>query len=99
GPVCEMVADLLVYFARFHRRQYGFDGVPIHDACAVAVALRPELVTTRHLHVDVETRGELTTGRTVVDLWGVTGNPPTPTWPSTSTRTRSSPCCTRRSAA
>ncbi len=76
GPVCEMVADLLVYFARFHRRLYGFDGVPIHDACAVAVALRPEVATTRHLHVDVETSGELTTGRTVVDLWGVTGNRP-----------------------
>ncbi|MDP9343869.1 MAG: nucleoside hydrolase [Actinomycetota bacterium] len=76
GPVCEMVADLLVYFARFHRRLCGFDGVPIHDACAVAVALRPELATTRRLHVDVETTGELTTGRTVVDLWGVTGNPP-----------------------
>jgi inosine-uridine nucleoside N-ribohydrolase len=76
GPVCGMVADLLAYFARFHRRMYGFDGVPIHDACAVAVALQPELVTTRHLHVDVETTGELTTGRTVVDLWGVTGNAP-----------------------
>ncbi len=76
GAVSEMVADLLTYFAKFHRRVYGFDGVPIHDACAVAAALRPELVPTRRLHVDVETGGELTTGRTVVDLWGVTGLPP-----------------------
>ena len=76
GPVCELVADLLQYFVRYHRKVYGFDGVPIHDACAVAAALRPEIVATRHLHVDVETAGELTTGRTVVDLWGVTGNPP-----------------------
>jgi pyrimidine-specific ribonucleoside hydrolase len=76
GPVCAMVADLVTFFAKFYRHMYGFDGVPVHDACAVAAALRPELVPTRHLHVDVETSGELTTGRTVVDLWGVTGRAP-----------------------
>lgn len=76
GPVAEMVADLLHYFAGFHQRTYGVDGVPIHDACAVGVLLDPALVTTRRLRVDVETAGVHTAGRTVVDLWGVTGSEP-----------------------
>lgn len=76
GPVAEMVAELLHYFAGFHERTYGVDGVPIHDACAVGVLLDPDMVTTRRLRVDVETAGVHTAGRTVVDLWGVTGSEP-----------------------
>lgn len=76
GPVPEMVADLLDYFAGFHQQVYAFDGVPIHDACAVAALFEPTLLTTRRLRVDVETRGQFTDGRTVCDLWGVTGRQP-----------------------
>ena len=41
---------------------------PVHDAFAVASLVEPRLVTRRRLHVDVETKGELTTGRTVIDF-------------------------------
>ena len=34
------------------------------------------VITTRHVRVDIETRGEFTAGRTVVDFGGVTGRPP-----------------------
>lgn len=45
------------------------DGGPtIHDACAVAYALDPALVTMTPAVVDVETRGEHTRGMTVVDF-------------------------------
>ncbi len=40
---------------------------PIHDALAVASLIRPEVITTKFLHVDVETVGTLTIGRTVID--------------------------------
>ena len=40
---------------------------PIHDALAVASLIRPEVITTSFLHVDVETAGTLTVGRTVID--------------------------------
>ncbi len=40
---------------------------PVHDALAVAAIVDPAVITTHHLHVDVETRGELTVGETVVD--------------------------------
>jgi len=69
-------AGLLRYFARFHRERYGWDGSPIHDAVAVGHLAIPDLVVTEAYRVDVETTSELTRGRTVVDLHGLTGKPP-----------------------
>ena len=68
-------ADLLRYFARFHIARYGWDGSPVHDAVAVAHVLALGLVETAPYRVDVETTSELTRGRTVVDLHGVSGRP------------------------
>jgi pyrimidine-specific ribonucleoside hydrolase len=68
--------DLLRFFAVYHRRRYGWDGSPIHDAVAVAHLAVPGLVTTRTLRVDVETQGDLTRGRTVADPERLRGLPP-----------------------
>jgi inosine-uridine nucleoside N-ribohydrolase len=76
GRVGAFVADLNVYFTRYHRATYGWDGAPIHDAVAVAHVIRPGLVETRHRNVEVELESELTRGRTVVDLWRRTERPP-----------------------
>jgi inosine-uridine nucleoside N-ribohydrolase len=40
---------------------------PVHDALAVASLIDPSVITVRRLHVAVETKGELTVGRTVID--------------------------------
>jgi inosine-uridine nucleoside N-ribohydrolase len=40
---------------------------PVHDALAVASIVNPAVITTVPAHVDVETDGALTVGRTVVD--------------------------------
>jgi inosine-uridine nucleoside N-ribohydrolase len=40
---------------------------PVHDALCVASLVLPSILTTRRLHVAVETKGELTVGRTVID--------------------------------
>jgi len=40
---------------------------PVHDALCVAYLVDPTVVSGRRLHVDIETRGELTVGRTVMD--------------------------------
>lgn len=63
--------------ARFtERRIHGYDATqpmarphaaPVHDALAVAAIVDRSVITTHHLHVDVETTGELTVGETVVD--------------------------------
>ncbi len=76
GRVGIFVADLLDFFAVYHRKTYGWDGAPIHDAVAMAEVIRPGLLTTRHRNVEVELESELCRGRTVVDLWHRTGRPP-----------------------
>ncbi len=76
GRVGAFVADLNVYFTRYHRETYGWDGAPIHDAVAVAHVIRPGLVETRHRNVQIELESELCRGRTVVDLWRRTDRPP-----------------------
>ena len=43
------------------------NAAPVHDALCVAYLLKPEIITTLHRHVDVETQGDLTIGRTVID--------------------------------
>ena len=72
-PAAAVFADLLRYFARFHAARYGWDGSPIHDAVVVAQLAVPGLVRTMPYRVDVETTSDLTRGRTVVDLHGLTG--------------------------
>lgn len=53
-----------------HQKQAVPHTTPVHDALAVATLVEPALVSTRRLHVAVETRGELTLGRTVIDTHG-----------------------------
>ncbi|HXG75607.1 MAG TPA: nucleoside hydrolase [Gaiellaceae bacterium] len=76
GRIGAFVAELNEFFSLFHRRTYGWDGAPVHDAVAVAYAIRPALVETRHRNVEVELESELCRGRTVVDLWQRTERPP-----------------------
>lgn len=75
GPVGKVVAELMDFYSIFYRKQ-GFPGNPIHDALAVATVIEPDIVSTRRLRVDVETFGQLTLGRTVVDFGQVTGREP-----------------------
>jgi purine nucleosidase/ribosylpyrimidine nucleosidase len=52
------------------------DAAPVHDALCVAYLIHPEVVTTRHLHVRVETDGTRTVGRTVMDTRTHDSEPP-----------------------
>jgi inosine-uridine nucleoside N-ribohydrolase len=76
GRCGRLVAELYDFFRDYHRRTYGAEGAPIHDAVAVAQVLRPGIVETLHRHVDVDCESQLCRGRTVVDLWHRTGNEP-----------------------
>lgn len=74
-PIVRYVADALRFYFEFHQRYDGFYGAFIHDPLAVAATLDRALVETDALYVDVETRGEITTGMTVADTRGLTGKP------------------------
>ncbi|WP_031466962.1 nucleoside hydrolase [Sciscionella sediminilitoris] len=45
----------------------GTDAAPVHDVVCTASLVRPELITTEHIPVQVETASPLTIGRTVMD--------------------------------
>jgi pyrimidine-specific ribonucleoside hydrolase len=77
GPVARAVLGMVDYYTDYHLASIGTDSTAQHDSLAVAVAVRPDLVTTRAVHVDVEYTGALTRGMTVVDLDGVGELPPT----------------------
>ncbi len=76
GPVSRVVAPLLRYFAKACQSFFGFPGAPVHDALAVAHVVRPEVITTRHMNVEIEVDGEFTVGRTVADVYGISRREP-----------------------
>jgi purine nucleosidase len=55
----------------YYQQSLGIRACAVHDGLAAALLLEPELATWEHLRVDVELRGELTRGATLVDRrWG-----------------------------
>jgi len=78
------VSDLAAFCVDIQRalRRFGIDylkqdGFDLPDPIAMAVALRPDVATVvKRLRVDIETRGELTRGATVVDHLSVSGREP-----------------------
>lgn len=67
-PAGEFAARILPHYLDVYAGFSGQRRCAVHDALAVAVAARPELVTTCALPVRVETAGHFTRGMTVVDL-------------------------------
>ncbi len=66
--VGDFVVALFGAFRTNYRDAQGFVDPPVHDPCAVAYLIDPDVVETVRVPVDVETRGELTAGRTVADF-------------------------------
>lgn len=66
GPVSVMVGELLDFYSIYGKKM-GFVGNALHDPCAIAWLLHPELFESEHLYVTVETEGKLTRGMTVAD--------------------------------
>ncbi len=76
GRVGAMVAELWAFYHQFHARVYDLPGTPVHDALAVAHVIRDDLLTTQRRNVEIDCASELCRGRTVVDLWQVSGREP-----------------------
>lgn len=74
NPVSEAAAGMLSFYGQSDLERYGLPGGPLHDPCVIAYLLQPELFTARTVNVAVETTGEHTIGRTVVDWYGGAGD-------------------------
>jgi len=73
--VADFAADLLIFFGDTYRNVFGFPAPPVHDPCAVAAVIDPLILQAHAMHVEIETTGEWTTGRTVCDVYGVLRKP------------------------
>ncbi|WP_229745794.1 nucleoside hydrolase [Rhodococcoides trifolii] len=68
SPVAAFADELLEFFGSTYADHQGFDAPPVHDLCPVVYLIDPSVFTIRSAPISVETEGEFTLGRTVVDL-------------------------------
>jgi inosine-uridine nucleoside N-ribohydrolase len=66
-PLAYTVGGLLEFYNGYDQTRRGRAGAPLHDPCVIAYLLDPALFGGRACHVAIETQGEHTLGRTVVD--------------------------------
>ncbi len=68
SPACRFLRQIVPFGIGATSNMYGVEGLQLKDVLGVVALARPETVTTKPMAVDVETRGELTRGMSVVDL-------------------------------
>ncbi|MGA2012711.1 MAG: nucleoside hydrolase, partial [Solirubrobacteraceae bacterium] len=75
GAAGRLAAGLYGFASRHHRERYGWAGIPVHDAVALAHVIDPTLLVTTRCGVVADTGTGLSRGRTHVDRWGQMGWP------------------------
>lgn len=70
NPVSDAAAGMLSFYGQHDLARYGLPGAPLHDPCVLAYLQTPDLFTPKRVDVAVETTGDYTLGRTVVDWHG-----------------------------
>ena len=74
-PIGTAVAAMADFYERFDMARYGTEGGPLHDPCVIAYLLDPGLFAGKDCAVAIECASDLTLGQTVIDWWGMTGQP------------------------
>lgn len=80
-PFAEKAADMMKFYT-FTQSQTPFyaphfeEQIRVHDVCAVASIVAPELFKGDHYYVEVELEGRFTAGATIVDYTHKTGKKP-----------------------
>lgn len=63
-------AELIDFFGKYHYEVEDLPGCTLHDPCAIAALIYPEIFKSYRCNVNVELFGELTRGMTVIDKIG-----------------------------
>ena len=74
-PALNKTGNMLHALFSHYRSGSMQSGLRMHDLCAIAWLVRPELFTLQSCFVAVETQGQYTAGTTVVDIEGRLGQP------------------------
>ncbi|HEV2947733.1 MAG TPA: nucleoside hydrolase, partial [Gemmataceae bacterium] len=64
---CQFLRRIVAYGIGATSNAYGIEGFHLHDVVGVIALARAEALMTRPAMVDVETRGDLTRGMSVID--------------------------------
>jgi inosine-uridine nucleoside N-ribohydrolase len=67
SPACRFLRQIVPFGIGATSNLYGIEGFHLKDVLGVVALSRPGVITTKPMVVDVETRGELTRGMSVVD--------------------------------
>jgi inosine-uridine nucleoside N-ribohydrolase len=65
---CQFLRKIVPFGIRATANLHGVEGFHLCDVLGTVALARPGALTTRPAHVDIETRGELTRGMSVIDL-------------------------------
>lgn len=75
SPQAKVITELIDYM-NAHEWTKHFEGALMHDPLAASVLMDPSVIETKHYFVDIELKGELTRGETVVDYYHKTKKQP-----------------------
>ncbi|HEX5405813.1 MAG TPA: nucleoside hydrolase [Pseudonocardiaceae bacterium] len=75
-PLAATLRDLVRFFRDAYSSDQGMSAPPVHDPCAVARVIAPDIMAVREAFVAVETQGRWTSGMTVTDFGNAYGQPP-----------------------
>jgi inosine-uridine nucleoside N-ribohydrolase len=68
SQTCQFLRQIVPYGIRATSNLYGIEGFHLKDVLGVIAVSAPDVLTTKSMAMDVETRGELTRGMCVFDL-------------------------------
>ena len=78
--ICSKMGLLLEFFHQTYFDVFKIKGAPLHDPCAIAYLIEPEIFEYKEFDCQIELKGQLTYGQTVVDYWKNSGKSPNSKW-------------------
>ena len=80
SEVVSKMGTLLGFFHGTYFDVFGIEGAPLHDPCVIAYLIEPQLFQFSEYYTQVELKGSLTYGQTVVDYWSQSHKKPNARW-------------------
>lgn len=65
----DLFCDLMAHFNKAQKEVFGWEGGPLHDPLTIACIIKPEVLTTKYVHTEVDIRGSQSYGRTNCDFY------------------------------
>ncbi|GAB6189113.1 pyrimidine-specific ribonucleoside hydrolase RihA [Marinitoga arctica] len=71
SEIVSKMGKLLEFFHQTYYDVFKIEGAPLHDPCTIAYLINSDIFRYEKFYAQVETKGQLTYGETVVDYWHI----------------------------